>query len=496
MIYSLLLIPTLCAALVFFSPAVWIRRVLLLGGAVAHLALVITCWITRPFVMDIAATANAPFVGLDPLGLLFLTITSVLFLMSSIYSIAYLQWENTGHHDEIEDAGFFHRAPDAVFMGCLLGFLAITTLVTVSRHFGLLWVAVEATTLVTVPLIIFHRNKHSLEAAWKYLILCSVGIALALLGTYCLAVAAGGGKAALTVDALRYRNFENTLPWLKAAFILFLVGYGAKMGLAPMHAWLPDAHSEAPSSVSMLLSGALLNCALLAVLRLFQVCLAAGLADFARELLIVFGLFALGIAGVFLLRQVEYKRMLAYSSVEHIGIIVLGLGLGGVGEFGGLYHAINHSLTKGMLFLLAGNVLAAYQTRCIRDVHGMRRKLPWTGMLWLLGFFAITGAPPFGLFMSEFTILRASLAHHWLVPTLYLGFLALVFIGMATSALGMAQGEDMPVSNAPEFRETFSVIAPPLLLACLTLLLGVYCPAPVAELLREASVSLGGSATW
>ena len=191
-------------------------------------------------------------------------------------------------------------------------------------------------------------------------------------------------------------------PWLKAAFIFLLVGYGTKMGLAPLHTWLPDAHSEAPSVVSALLSGALLNCAFLAILRV-HTGLRGGRAwaRSRRELLRLFGLFSMAVAAVFILGQTDYKRMLAYSSVEHMGILALGVGLGGAGSFGALLHAVNHSLAKAMLFLLAGNILAAYRTKATAEVRGMARVLPVTGALWIAGFLAITGSPPFGPFVSR-----------------------------------------------------------------------------------------------
>ena len=198
-------------------------------------------------------------------------------------------------------------------------------------------------------------------------------------------------------------------PWLKAAFIFLLVGYGTKMGLAPLHNWLPDAHSQAPSLVSALLSGALLNCAFLGILRGHQIMLGAGLGGFSGTLLVFFGLVSMFVAAIFIVGQGHYKRMLAYSSVEHMGILALAVGLGGAAAFGGMLHAMCHSLTKCMLFLLAGNILARYHTYSSYDVHGLRWTIPVTGALWMGGFLAIVGSPPFGLFVSEFRILKGIL---------------------------------------------------------------------------------------
>ena len=262
------------------------------------------------------------------------------------------------------------------------------------------------------PLIYFHRHHRSLEATWKYLLICSVGIALALLGNFFVAVAArsaGGPMIHLTIDDLVAHAGSLNPLWLKAAFLFFLVGYGTKMGLAPLHTWLPDAHSEAPSVVSALLSGALLNCAFLTILRAHSLLSAAGLAAFSSDLLVLFGLISMAVAAVFILGQADFKRMLAYSSVEHMGILSLGIGIGGAATFGAMLHTVNHSLTKAMLFLAAGNILALYRTKSTTRVRGVLRTLPITGVLWLAGFLAIVGSPPFGPFLSELTILKGVL---------------------------------------------------------------------------------------
>ncbi len=215
-------------------------------------------------------------------------------------------------------------------------------------------VGVETTTLASAPLIYFHRHQRSLEATWKYLMICSVGIALALMGNILLSISMVGsdtrGGTMLLADLLAAAPGMQPF-WLKAAFIFLLVGYGTKMGLAPMHNWLPDAHSESPSLVSALLSGALLNCAFLGILRAHQICTAAGIADFSSDLLVFFGLLSMVMAAIFIVGQGDYKRLLAYSSVEHMGILALGVGIGGGAAFGAMFHAVNHSLTKAGLFL-------------------------------------------------------------------------------------------------------------------------------------------------
>ncbi|HEX4146971.1 MAG TPA: proton-conducting transporter membrane subunit [Pirellulales bacterium] len=483
MILALVCVPLVAGLIAFGWRSDAGRRMLLVLSALVHLGLTAACWIEPPTPM------LDGWLKLDSLGLLFLSITSVLFLASSVYCLGYLGKEHGASHIDFEEHLFFSNEPEAVFTGCLLLFLASMTLVTVSQHFGLLWVGIEATTLASAPLIYFHRQHRSLEATWKYLLICSVGIALALLGNILLAAAAAGsgmGGSSLVLSDLLGAKMEH-VSWLKASFLFFLVGYGTKMGLAPMHTWLPDAHSESPSLVSALLSGALLNCAFLGILRAHQVCAAAGQALFSQELLLFFGLLSMAVAAIFIIAQADYKRMLAYSSVEHMGILAIGVGLGGAGARGAALHAVNHSFTKAMLFLVAGNVLATFGTKSIRDVRGVLRVIPWSGVLWLAGFLAITGTPPFGPFLSEFTILKAALDHDrgW-VAAIYLLFLAIIFVGMANSVLVMTQGPVTGTVRPDPRREGWWSILPPLGLSVVVLTLGLYIPPRLSALLEEA----------
>jgi hydrogenase-4 component F len=485
MVLMLVLIPALAGLAAFVAPKDAMRRGLLVGAAVAHAAATAYTWIDSP------AAMYGGWLMLDAPGRLFLSIASAVFLAAAVYSMDYLSGAKHAPHSEDDDDTLLHAEPEAVFTGCLLLFLASMSLIAVSGHFGLLWVAVEASTLASAPLIYYHRNSRSLEATWKYLMVCSVGVALALLGNFFLAVAAesGGVQVPVLLTELIANGPNLQVPWLKAAFIFFLVGYGTKMGLAPLHNWLPDAHSESPSLVSALLSGALLNCAFLGILRAMQVCEAAGIASFARELLVVFGLLSMAVAGVFILRQADFKRMLAYSSVEHMGILALGVGLGGAAVFGAMLHAVNHSLTKAMLFFVAGNILTLYRTKSTREVRGVMRALPVSGALWMAGFLAITGSPPFGPFMSEFTIFRAAVDQgHPVTAVVYLALLALIFVGMAGVVLRMSHG----IATAETTRESWPSVAPPAVLGACVLVLGLYIPGPLHRLLVEAAQALGG----
>jgi hydrogenase-4 component F len=499
MILLLVLLPIVAGLGAWFIHSNRPRRLLLIAAALTHLGLTGHAWIERP------GPVFSGWLLLDDLGLLFLSIVSVLFLAAAFYAVGYFQREDWGKRQDFEDGFLFTNAREATFTCCLLFFLGTMSLVCLSQDFGLLWVAVEATTLASAPLIYFHRHRRSLEATWKYLMICSVGIGLALLGNFFLAVAStiGPNKSIPMIVGSLVANGALLHPlWLKVAFLFLVVGYGTKLGLAPMHTWLPDAHSEAPSMVSSLLSGALLNCAFLAVLRILQVCIAAGQGAFGQEVLLGFGLLSMTIAALFIVGQSDFKRMLAYSSIEHMGILALAVGLGGAAYFGALFHAVNHSLTKAMLFLVAGNILTAYKTKSAQEVRGAVKFLPISGVLWFAGFLAITGSPPFGPFLSELIILKSALDQGRIaIAIAFLLLLSVIFIGMAAIVLKMCQGspvsqstgESLQVENAREVRtESALAVIPPLALGLGVLVLGIYLPPALHGLIEHAAKAIGG----
>ncbi len=475
MAYLLILFPLAMAALTFAVPSNRWRPWLLPLGSAGQLLLVLWALQTGE------CTALKGWLALDPLGTVFLGFISAFFCICSLYVPGYLAQTV--------------RKSNRVFCANLYLFLAMMTLVTLSHHLGLMWVAMEATTLATAPLLYFHHDSLALEATWKYLVICSVGIALALFGSFFLAYSSlhAGLRTTLLFDELVRQAPQLSLPWLRAAFVLLFVGYGTKMGLAPMHTWLPDAHGEAPAPVSALLSGALLPCAFLAILRIYQICHAAGYAAFAREIMIFMGLLSMASAAVFLVRQRDFKRMLAYSSVEHMGILVLGIGIGGLATYGALLHVLSHGFTKALPFLSAGNLQRAYGSNLTDDVRGAWRRVPLSGGLFLAGFLAITGSPPFGPFVSEFTIVNAAMANgHLLAGGVFLLLLGIVFIGMGATVLAVVQGnppERMPPNG---YHDTIATGAPVLLCLGLVLLLGLYIPPPVESLLRRAAAFLEG----
>jgi hydrogenase-4 component F len=455
---------------------------------------------------------DAPLSGLwdwlllDPLAKVILLLLAVLFFFCALYAPAYL--------------AFRTDRSNRVFCANLFAALAMMNLVTLSHHLGLMWVAMEATTLVTAPIIYFNHNARSLEATWKYLLIGSVGIALALFGSLFLAYASmkseaeaarnltaasavGGGtflpafgrpESTLLFDQLVQDAPKLSVPWLHAAFVLLFIGYGTKLGLAPMHTWKPDAYGEAPSIVGTLLAGGVTSCAFLAILRVYQICRAGAEAEFAREVMIVVGLLSMAVAGVFMARQRDFKRMLAYSSVEHVGILVLGVGIGGLATYGALLHVVNNALTKGVLFLSGGNIHRAYGSKVTDDVHGALRRVPLSATLFLAGFLAITGSPPFGPFVSEFTIVNAALGSgQYLAGGLFLLLLGVVFLGMGATVLTVVLGPAPEPKVKTTFHDGLGTGGPVILLLGLVLLLGLYVPAPLESLLREAAAFLEGT---
>lgn len=472
MAYLLLLFPLTMAAVVFAVPSNRWRPKLLPLGAAGHLCLVLYALFKSPQ----PVTGLWGWLYLDALDKVVLGFQGVLFLLCAWYAAGYLPLRS--------------NRTNRVFCACLFGVLTTMTLVCLSHHLGLMWVGMEATTLASAPLLYFNHNSRSLEATWKYLLIGSVGIALALLGSFFLAYSAlqSGLQSTLFFDELVREVPQLSAPWLHAAFVLLFVGYGTKMGLAPMHTWKPDAYGEAPGVVGTLLAGGVTSCAFLAIMRVYQIIRASSEAAFARELMIVMGLLSMACAAIFMARQRDFKRMLAYSSVEHMGILVLGIGIGGLAAYGALLHLINNGLTKAVLFLSAGNIHRAYGSKLTDQVQGAMVRVPISGALFLVGFLAITGAPPFGPFVSEFTIISATFSGgHYVAGALFLILLAAVFIGMGTTVLAVVQGAPSESTVPTSYRDTFATVAPILVALLLALLLGIWIPAPLETLLRDAA---------
>jgi hydrogenase-4 component F len=475
-ILALALLPLLGAALGYAlpSPRTRLRVGLLVAAAALHLGLVASLWV-RPVPPQFRGWLAA-----DALGLVVLTLTSILFFVTALYTVGYLQRERP--------------RGGRVFVTGLLSFLAAATIVALSQHLALLWVGLEATTLSLAPLVFHRHDRRSLEAVWKYLVMSSVAIALALLGIFFLATAQAGvpGRPLILADLVAHAQSLHPA-WLRASFVFLFVGFGAKMGLAPMHNWKPDTYGEAPSLVGGLMAGSLTSCAFLGLARTTEVAMAAGLASFIQPVLIAFGLISLAVAAAFIIGQSDLKRLLAYSSVEHMGLLALGLGVGGIGAYGTVLHVLVNGLSKGWLFLVAGNVVLHRGSSAAAGNHGLVRALPVSGLLLALGLFAVTGSPPFALFLSEFTILRAAIGagHPWIAAAMLL-LLALIFVGMARLILEMALGG--AATEAAPVRENGWLIVGPIALALLVLVLGLYLPPQLSRVLASAALALGGAA--
>lgn len=437
-----------------------------------------------PFAIDVPREMLHGYLLLDPLGAWVVLCVAVVYLLASIYAIGYMR------HDEAGD----RRLP--AFYALHAGFALTMLFAPLVNSIGVYWIAIELTTLVSTFLVGFERSAESMEAAWKYIIVVSAGISLALLGTTLLYW--GGSFVLGETYNLTWESLVQVAPkmppvLLKLGFLLTLIGYGTKVGLAPMHTWLPDAHSEGPAPVSAMLSGALLNTAMLGIVRFLAATDAAGQGMLPHTALVVLGVLSLLVGALFIVRQKQIKRLMAYSSIEHMGVLALGFGFGGpLGIAGALYHMLNHSLCKPLLFFGAGNAMHRYGSKRIRDIRDVLSVFPVSGWLWLCGAVAITGAPPFGLFLSEFTILRAG----WGGPNLWaaialLVLLVVIFIAFLNHFRAMYL-ESPPLPAVPAEASGNAWRTWPMALALAPLLiLGVWWPAAWTTLYQHIAAGLG-----
>jgi hydrogenase-4 component F len=478
-----LLIPIVGAAVLLGFGANHARArglALLVGGGeiVSILRLVLSVYSSGPLQFG-------HYLRADGLSAFFLLNVALISGLALVYSLDYLR------HTDGE------RFSSARWFYALL-FFFMTTMVGVclSSNLGLLWIMMEATTLASALLVGFYNTRGAVEAGWKYLIVCTVGIAFALFGTIVLYLAAI--KSGLSPQvALDWKSLMEAAPrlasgaeLLKLAFVFVVVGYGTKVGFVPMHSWLPDAHAEAPSPVSAMLSGVLLNCALYTLLRFDAVISRATGTRFSHTLLLVFGVVSLVTAGLLIVVQRDLKRLLAYSSIEHMGIIAIGVGLGGgLGLYGALLHTFNHSLVKTLLFFLAGNVRQNFGTSRMDRIGGLARTMPQTALALSLGSLALVGLPPFALFVSEFAILSEAFAQsRVLVVTLFLITLSVVFGGMLQHLFGMFFRESKQPAVAPHMALSEAV---PIALAAAGLFwFGVHIPADFKALIDGAMAVL------
>jgi hydrogenase-4 component F len=376
-------------------------------------------------------------------------------------------------------------------------FLFTMMFVLLSNNLGFLWIGSEATTLATAFLVAFYERESSIEAAWKYVIICSVGITLALFGiilTYFSALhVVPASSNALHWSSLMQVAKKLDPAVLKLAFVFILVGFGTKAGLAPMHTWKPDAYREAPAPISALMAAGLVNVALYSLMRFYILVNKAVDGNFASTLFIIFGLVSMAVAVPFILLQRDFKRLLAYSSVEHVGIIVFALGIGSpLAYFGAMLHLLNNAIAKTLLFLTAANIRMAYKSKIMRKVTGAIKIIPVSATFFIVGVFAITGWPPFGVFISEFSIVSAGFANDNVIPSVvFIGIIATIFVGFIFHASRMVFGEPASIVKGND-ADALSLLLLGLLVAAL-LLLGVYLPPQLQRSIQNAVAVLKGS---
>lgn len=483
---SLLIIPLLLGLITYVSPAIRLSQALTVAGGFATLIL-------AGSLVGIGEGRIYAYGGLlyaDSLSVVLLLAVALVYATSAIFAVGYLKSERGTTNFPRYARNFY----------ALLNLFAFTMLlVPATDNLGLMWVAVELTTIVSALMVGLEGTDAALEAAWKYVLIASAGLALALLGVVLL-YASGTGALGTTYEPnwTRLLSVSGDLEGgtVRLAFVFALIGFGTKAGLVPMHTWLPDAHSEGPTPVSALLSGALLADAMYAIFRFYGITVQAIGPEFPRTLLFIFGLASLILAGFFVLIQRNFKRLLAYSSIEHMGILAVGAAFGTpLALYGVSLHILTHAATKSMAFFGAGSILRKLRTREMAKVRGLIHIVPATGALFLVAVLAISGLPPFGIFRSEFLILAGGFSRlgAWILPAaLLLVLVNLAFLGLFRYANQMVLGE--PPQGVKPGEASKWMVAAMVLDLVFVLGLGLWVPDALSLLLRgAASVIVGGA---
>jgi len=473
---AVLILPVAAAALLALLPgyriSAWVNVVASLATFLAAASLLV---LARPEAGD--------YLRVDDVNIVFIVLNTFVGFTAAFFSASYI-----GHELEIgrvtpANLRFYHAMYQIMMFGM--------NLALVSNNIGLMWVAIELATLTTVLMVGLYRTHEALEAAWKYFILGSVGIALALFGTILVYVAAqpvlGEGMPAMVWSNLIGAAAQLDSAMLNVAFVFLLVGYGTKVGLAPFHAWLPDAHAEGPTPTSAVLSGLLLNVALYAVLR-FKLLMTANEAAVAPgPLMIGLGLLSLIFAAFMLYRRRDIKRLFAYSSIEHMGIIVFAFGIGGpLANFAGLLHMVMHSLTKSAIFFAVGNVTQIKGTQKLSEIRGLTQSHPALGWGLVLAVLSIAGMPPSGVFMSEFLVVTTSFARMPVLALILVFGLILAFGALLLRLTGVAFGTPSE-PNAP----MHGSLAPLWLHLALVYLIGLHMPQAMVDWFQTVAAILG-----
>ena len=473
---ALLVVPASAGLLLVVLSGYRLGARLNVGAALVSLLAAVTLFQARP-------DANL-YLRVDDFNIYLIVLNNLVSFTTSVFSASYIAHELETGRLTPAYLRFYHATYQALIFAMNLAFLA--------NNIGLLWVAIELATLITVLMVGLYRTRAALEAAWKYFILGSLGIALALFGTILVYLAAqptmGEGLPAMAWDRLlaHAKDFDPAL--LNLAFVFLLLGYGTKAGLVPLHAWLSDAHAEGPTPISAVLSGLLLNVALYAVLR-FKMLMNANPAALAPgPLMVMLGLLSLLFAGLMLYRRGDIKRLFAYSSIEHMGIITFAFGMGGpLANFAGLLHMTMHSLTKSAIFFAVGHISQVKGTQRISTIRGLTATHPTLGWGLVAGVVAIAGMPPFGVFMSEFLVVSSTFARQpWLALPLVLGLL-LAFGTLVWRLHGLAFGVPDNAPAAPVQASTLPMLAH----LALVLVAGIWLPGPLVAWFKNVAALLG-----
>ncbi|MDD5411945.1 MAG: hydrogenase 4 subunit F [Methylobacter sp.] len=480
--YLVLLIPLV--GIVFFAFAGHRTDTGKLNVRFNSVSLLATIWLAINVLNQGTIISSGKAFLIDPFNVYLIVLTAFVGLTTSIFSSPYM-----AHEKEI---GKLNDTRLKLYYSMYQGFMLAMYLVLTANNMGIMWVAMEGATLATVLLVSLYRTPESIEAAWKYFILCGVGIAQALFGTillYYAAVQIGDGDNALLWSVL-YENAEQLNPEvLEIAFVFLLIGYGTKIGLVPLHSWLPDAHSEGPTPMSAVLSGLLLNDALYAVVRNKMLVDGATHSNMAGYLMMGFGMLSFLVAAVLLHRQKDIKRLFSYSSIEHMGIMTFAFGIGGpLATFAALLHMTVHSLTKSAIFVTVGHAAQVAGTQSMDKIRGLIKTQPKIGWGLLIGTISIAGFPPFGVFTSEFLVLLATMhSYPWLTPLLLLG-IGIAFAGLFRHIQPMVYG-DKPEGQLPVKANLWPVM----IHLALVLWMGLAIPGFLANWFSQATILISGS---
>ena len=475
MISTILIFPIVACLLVMFVKKKAFATLMVNAYAIIH-------FICTLLMVTGIGNKSVPYFAVDSTNSIFLIVLSLVFLMVAMYNTGYVR------HLDVSDKKLCHYS----FM--ILVFVLSMTGTLLSTDLGISWILIEGTTLSSAYLIYFNKTKHSIEAAWKYVFICSIGIALAFVGIILLNISSGSVNSMSFVELYRHAS-EFDLMWLKLAFVFMLFGFGAKMGLAPAHFWLPDAHSEAPSPISALLSATLLNSAFLVIVRVFKIMELANCTNYARLMLLVMGFLSLFVTAVFVYHINNYKRMLAYSSIENMGILIIGIALGGLGVVASMIHLIGHSLIKASFFLTSGNILEIYGTKKIKSITGLLKADKLTAWLWIFSLIGIIALPPSLLFISEFIMIKQMLADNRIgLCVIFILLLTIILYGLSKSVIKMtfsnlnSDKEEQVMNNVKKL--SLSLFIPQILLLTIAFILGIYMPETINLLINYSTIGL------